>query len=186
MRAFIGIRLPDEIREALVRLQEELGASGADVKWVAPASLHVTLKFLDEITEAQRQAVEASLRRLAGTEPGFALGVAGVGAFPSMSAPRVVWVGLSEDREAVARIAQAIEREGTTIGLPREERPFSPHLTLGRVRSSRHLAALTQRLSASTWQPPPPWRVSLLTLYHSILGATGPTYTVLGEFPLGA
>ena len=114
MRAFIGIRLPDEIREALARLQEELGASGADVKWVAPSSLHVTLKFLDEITEAQRQPVEASLRRLAGTEPGFALGLDGVGAFPSMSAPRVVWVGLSEDREAVARIAQAIERAEPT------------------------------------------------------------------------
>ena len=186
MRAFIGIGLPEDTRAALAQLQDELGESGADVKWVAPASLHVTLKFLDEISDEQRLAVEGLLGRLAAREPSLTLGVAEVGAFPSVTAPRVVWVGFSGGQEAVARIAQAIEREGATINLRREERPFAPHLTLGRVRSSRNLAALTQRLGAIKWQPPPPWRVSSLTLYQSVLGAHGPSYSVLGDFRLAA
>ena len=184
MRAFIGIGLSDDARAALARLQGKLGESGADVKWAAPALLHVTLKFLDEITEAQRQSVETLLRRLAEGEQVFTLGLAGVGAFPSVRAPRVVWVGLSEGRDALARIAATIETGGRAIGVRREERPFSPHLTLGRVRSPRSLAALTQRLGAIEWPPPPPWRVASLRLYHSVLGSGGPTYTVLGEFPL--
>ena len=186
MRAFIGISLSDDARAALARLQGGLGESDADVAWVAPALLHVTLKFLDEITDAQRQSVEALLTRLAGKEPAVLLGLAGLGAFPSVSAPRVVWVGLSEGCEVVARIAQAIERGGAAINVRREERPFAPHLTLGRMRSSRNLAALTQRLGSVEWPPPPPWRVSSLTLYQSVLGTGGSVYSVLGGFPLAA
>ena len=184
MRAFIGIGLSDDARAALARLQGALGESGVDVTWVAPALLHVTLKFLGEIAEAQRQSVEALLRRLAEREQAFMLGLAGVGAFPSMSAPRVVWVGLSEGSDALARIAGTIETEGRAIGMRQEERPFSPHLTLGRVRSSRSLAALIQRLGAIEWPPPPPWRVASLRLSQSVLGYGGPTHTALGEFPL--
>ena len=186
MRAFIGIGLPDGVRASLARLQGELGEAGADVKWTAPALLHVTLKFLDEISGTQRQAVDTLLQRVAFHEPAFTFGIEGVGAFPSVQAPRVVWVGLSEGREAVVRIAQAIEREAQPLGLCCEGRPFSPHLTLGRVRTSRQLAELSRRLSDAHWVAPPPWRVSSLTLYQSVLGANGPVYTVLGEFPLTA
>ena len=125
MRAFIGIALPSVVRETLSALQHELARSGADVKWVEPEHLHVTLKFLGEITEAQRQAVEGILRDIGAREPPFLLGMEGLGAFPTIEAPRVMWVGLSEGREAVIRIAQAIEEEGSRIQLPKEERPFA-------------------------------------------------------------
>ena len=184
MRAFIGIGLPEHVRASLAAIQAELGGSGADVKWVAAALLHVTLKFLDEITDAQRQSVEALLHRVAGSEQAVTLGIAGVGAFPSVSAPRIVWVGLSEGGDRLARIVAMIEAEGRSLGLRREERPFTPHLTLGRVRSSMNLAALTQRLQAIEWVPPQAWLVSSLTLYQSVLSASGPAYTVLGEFLL--
>jgi len=184
MRAFLGLSLPEEIRESLHRLQRDLSESQADVKWVEAGNLHVTLKFLDEITEEQRRDVEALLTRLASKESVFTLGVEEVGAFPSMSAPRVVWVGLSEGRDTVARIAQRIEEEGCAIGLRREERPFAAHLTLGRVRSSRRRQELTQRLQRVTWKPPAPWFVTSVTLYQSLLSSSGPTYHVLVEVPL--
>ncbi|MBI3321626.1 MAG: RNA 2',3'-cyclic phosphodiesterase [Candidatus Omnitrophica bacterium] len=184
MRAFIGIALPDDIRGALAVLQQELAGAQADVRWVLASHLHVTLKFLGEMTDAQRQAVEALLERVAARESAFLLGLSGAGAFPSIQAPRVVWVGLSEGREAVARIGQAIEDEIRLIGLRREDRPLTPHLTLGRVRSSKRRSALTQRLQESAWEVPSPWRVTSLTLYQSVLGSAGPRYTVLAEVPL--
>src|SRR3990167_4334870 len=110
MRAFIGISLPDAVRSSLASLQRQLSESGADVKWVEPANLHVTLKFLDEITDDQRRMAEALLGRVAQREHAFTLALGRVGAFPSTSLPRVLWVGLAEGRDAAMRIAQAIEQ----------------------------------------------------------------------------
>src|SRR3989338_5448798 len=156
MRAFIGISLPDAVRSSLASLQRQLSESGADVKWVEPANLHVTLKFLDEITDEQRRRVEELLTRVAGGEGAFTLGLKQVGAFPSTSSPRVLWVGLEEGRDAAMRIAQAIEQEGQAISLRREERPFAAHVTLGRVRSPRRRNVLAQQLQQVRWEPPAP------------------------------
>lgn len=186
MRAFLGLALPDAVRASLDALQRELAASQADVKWVSHEHLHVTLKFLDEISEAQRQAVEALLARVARREEPFSLSLKGLGAFPSVAAPRVIWVGLAQGSEVVARIAAAIEQEGAAIPLRREERPLSPHLTLGRVRSSQNRQALAQRLRETAWKPPSPWRVSTVTLYQSVLSPAGARYTVIADIPLGS
>ena len=183
MRAFIALALPEEVREALGRLQQDLVASRADVKWVEPDHLHVTMKFLGEITEDQRHAVEAMLRRLAEREAPFLLGVQVLGAFPSATAPRVLWVGLADGRERVQRMAEVIEREGAALSFVREDRPFAAHVTLGRVRSSRHRQQLARALLNTTWQPPAPWRVASITLYQSVLGSVGPRYTVLADVP---
>ena len=88
MRAFIGVSLPETVRASLAGLQRQLGESGADVKWVEPENLHVTLKFLDEITDEQRGHVEALLKQIAEGEESFMLGLKPVGAFPSVHAPR--------------------------------------------------------------------------------------------------
>lgn len=186
MRAFIGIALPDTIRSSLAGLQRQLQESGADVKWVEADNLHVTMKFLDEITDEQRRTVEELLTHVAGQEPPFPLGLKEVGAFPSVRAPRVVWVGLEEGRESVVRIAEKIEQGCRTYGLRREERPFAAHVTLGRVRSPKRRDRLAQRLQSTLWQPPEPFQVTTLTLYRSDLSSSGPRYTVLAEIPLTA
>ena len=110
MRAFIGIALPDAVRESLRQLQEKLAPSRADVKWVEPDNLHLTLKFLDEITEAQRQQVEAMLGEVASHESAFTLQLEQCGAFPSMSAPLVIWVGVAQGKEALTRMGETIEQ----------------------------------------------------------------------------
>ena len=184
MRAFLAIDLPEHARSSLARLQDELAQSGADVKWVGPAQVHVTLKFLGEITEDERHAVETLVARVTASEAPFAIRLNALGAFPSLTAPRVVWVGVGEGGEVVSRIAEAIEREGASIPLRREERAFSPHLTLGRVRSPRGRQALVTALRDARWEPPPPWRVSLVTLYQSVLRPDGPQHTILADLPL--
>ncbi len=186
MRAFLGIALSNDARMSLERFEQALASAGADVKWVEPAHVHVTLKFLDEISQEQRHGVETLVGEIARRETPFTMRLDRVGAFPSLEAPRVIWVGLAEGQDVVRRLAEAIEREGAAIGLRKEERPFSAHATIGRVRSSRRREALVQRLRETTWKVPPPWRATSVTLYQSVLGQDGPTYTVLAELPLAS
>lgn len=186
MRAFIAVSLPEEVRTSLANLQRELARSGADVKWVEPENLHLTLKFLDEITDEQRREVETLLRRIGTQHHAFMLALHEAGAFPSVNAPRVVWVGCGEGAEVLARIAGQVEQESATWGFRKEERPFAAHLTIGRVRSPRRRQELAQSLQTTSWQPPAPWRVEMLTLYQSVLGSAGPRYTSLADIPLAA
>ena len=184
MRAFLAIGLPPPIRTALETLQQDLAHSGADVKWVEPAHLHVTLKFLGEIADEQRQAIEVLLKRVADRHRSFALGLGSVGAFPSVTAPRVIWVGLTVGHEHVSQLATAIDEAGAAFAVEKDVRPFSPHLTIGRVRSSRRRQELVRQLQRTAWEPPPPWQVGSLTFYQSILSSAGPSYTVLADLPL--
>ena len=185
MRAFVAIPLPVLHREALAVLQHELASSGADVAWVGPEQLHVTLKFLGAITELQRHALEARLRPIAAETAPCTLSLNEVGAFPSVASPRVVWVGIQEGRETLVRLAEAIEQAGEAIGVPREARPFAAHVTLGRVRSGTRRQALTERLRAVRWTPPPPWHATAMILYESVLSSAGSRYTILADIPLG-
>ncbi len=187
MRAFIALPLPEQVRGPLAALQHQLDEAGADVKWVAPDQLHVTLKFLGEIPPPDAAAVETLLRSVAAQTPSFALSAGAVGAFPSLRAPRVIWVGLTAGRERAIGLAQAIEASGTAVpGWVREERPFAAHITLGRVRSPRGRDALAAQMAKAVWEAPLPWLVERMTLYQSVLGAGGSQYTPLAEIPLRA
>ncbi len=184
MRAFIAITPPDALRFAFAAAQQELAASGADVAWVAPANLHVTLKFLGDITEPQREAISRTLQAIATLTAPFTLQAVGVGAFPSAHAPRVVWVGLEDAEGQLARMAALIEREARILTLPSEEHSFSAHVTLGRVRSSRGRTALAERLGSAVFRHAAAWPVTSVTLYQSHLSGAGARYTVLADLPL--
>ena len=184
MRAFLALTLPDDVERSLAVLQQELAGTGADVKWVAPSNLHVTLKFLDEITEQQRHAIEGVLAEVGRVEAPFSITLDRVGAFPSLSSPRVVWVGVGEGRERVIRLAERLEQGCRGMGIQQEERPFAAHVTLGRVRTPRRQAELGRVLREYAWRPPAPWTITSLTLYQSTLGSDGPRYTVLSDVPL--
>lgn len=184
MRAFLAIALPDEVRSALGGLKDQLAASGADVKWVDTEQLHLTLKFLGDITEPQRVLIASCMAEIGGRCAPYSMTLHAVGAFPSMTSPRVVWVDIREGRAQMERLAQLVEHGAATLGWARDTRPFAAHITLGRVRSSRRRQMLSVRLRQPIWQPPGMWRVESLRLYQSVLGAAGPRYTVLEEFPL--
>lgn len=181
MRAFIAMALPDEVRLALTELQRDLATSRADVKWVGQSQLHLTLRFLGEVTDEQRGAVERLLAQVGQRHAPFSLRLNGVGAFPSPGAPRVVWVGVTEGQAEVTQLAKTLEEGIQVLGLPKAERPFSAHVTLGRVRSPRRRKPLTALLAEAPWQPPAAFRVEAMRLYQSVLSPHGPHHTVLAD-----
>ena len=183
MRAFVAVELPPAARAALAELQRDLANARADVTWVEEANLHVTMRFLGEITQEQRQAIERLLRDLAGRTKAMTLSLSSLGAFPSPASPRVIWVGIGQGHEELSHLAAPLEDALAALHLPAEEHAFVAHVTLGRVRSPKNRAPLAQRLKELMWTPPAPFSATHLTLFQSALSNSGPTYTVLATMP---
>ena len=186
IRAFLAVDLPEEFRQEAAAFGQELKGSGADVKWVEAANLHLTLKFLGGISEEQVPSLSGALKQAcAGLSP-FILTLEGIGAFPGTTRPRVIWIGVSEGKEKLIGLAKAVEEACGGLGFPAEERPFSPHLTIGRTRSQKGIARLVKQLQLAEFKGKTPAPVDRLTLFWSTLSPRGPTYTKLAEIPLGS
>lgn len=184
MRAFLAVELPDDIRRALAQLQRRLAESHADVTWTKEANLHITMRFLGEISQEQREAVEQRLTQVCQHHREHPVALSQVGAFPNVSAPRVIWVGVGEGDVWLGQAARQIEEGLGDLGFPREERQFTAHVTLGRVRSPKRRAELAAQLRQATW-PPHAFRVTHLTLFQSTLTGSGPIYSALARAPFG-
>jgi 2'-5' RNA ligase len=187
-RAFLAIPLPDPIRERLAAAQDLLRPAGADVKWVEPELLHVTLKFLGDLTDEARGTIEPGLRAAAAAAAPIELAVRGLGAFPPTGPPRVVWAGLREadGRLTLAGVARAVETAAAGAGFPPEGRPFAAHVTLGRVKSRRNAEALRALIEREGAAEAGAFRADALVLFRSDLSPRGPTYTVAERYPFGA
>jgi 2'-5' RNA ligase len=186
IRTFIGIEVVSAVRQQLVELQDRLRAVSGEVKWVEPENLHLTLKFLGDVDEQDLYAVcKTADEAVSGQEP-FEMTVAGVGAFPNAGRPRTIWAGVTQgSREAIAMQAN-LERLFAKQGYPREDRRYTPHLTLGRSRHGRpnpDLAGLIQQLA--DWQAGPT-SVSEILVMASQLTPNGPIYSIMGRGRLRA
>jgi RNA 2',3'-cyclic 3'-phosphodiesterase len=135
VRSFVALELDPTVRAAVADYLAMLRSTIGGVAWSKPEQLHVTLKFLGNVAEPRIPALTDRLRALAGAQPPFTLEVRGVGAFPSVARPRVVWVGIRAP--AIAALASGVDRCCGEEGIPLEARPFHPHVTLGRVREDR-------------------------------------------------
>ena len=136
IRTFIAIELSDDHRRVLSKVQMKLKEASAAkfVRWVAPETVHITLKFLGDVDAAQMPALQKSVAdACVGIAP-FTLKISGVGVFPNTRRPNVVWVGAHGDVESAVLLAKKLEDGCEMLGFPREGREFSPHLTLGRVK----------------------------------------------------
>lgn len=181
MRAFIAVEISERARTEVARLQERLRAAGADVKWVDPENLHLTLKFLGEVPEEKIPALTESLGRTAAEISPFSFSLQGVGAFPGMEHPRVIWVGIGEGNDRLAKLGIAVEKTCAGLGFPAEERPFSPHLTIGRVRSGKELSRLAKQMEKVKFRATEPEQAEWIVLLESTLGSGGPVYRTIGE-----
>ena len=186
MRAFLAIELPSPVHAELAHLQEQLRASRADVKWVEEHNLHLTLRFLGAIGDAERALVESAGHHAVATLSPLTIELSQVGAFPSASSPRVVWVGIDQGRALLEALAADVEQGLVAAGLPAEDKRFSAHVTIGRVRSPRGRSELVRAMREAAWAPPAPFVVDHLTLFRSDLGSSGPTYSVVNTFRFGA
>lgn len=180
IRSFIAIELTPEIQQELARAQTRLKTAGADVKWVNPENIHLTLKFLGETSADILEEVKQVLNTLAPRYSPFELSINHLGAFPNKEHPRVLWVGIAEKNSPLLRTVQELEERLLNLGFFKETRPFAAHLTLGRVRSPQHHKQLQQLLQTTTVTPKV-MRATGITLFQSTLTPQGAVYQPLHQ-----
>lgn len=136
IRTFIAIELNDNLHRALATVQEQLKRDRAArlIRWVVPANIHITLKFLGDVDAIQMPALRNSIAEACKDIPAFSLSIDGLGAFPTTRRPNNIWVGATGQIDVAARLAQKIDDACAAFGFEREDRPFTAHLTLGRVK----------------------------------------------------
>jgi 2'-5' RNA ligase len=184
MRAFIAIDLDQSIKSELSALVSRLARSRAEVRWVKLQGMHLTLKFLGEVSaDSEVPRLEKALRAaVQGTEK-FELTLSGTGAFPDLRRPRVLWVGV-EPCPALDSLQGRVESFLEKEGFLREERPFKPHLTLGRVKGRSGLEAALAELRKNETRTFGSMTVSRLSLFESRLKPDGAEYRVVSEIPI--
>ena len=191
MRAFIAVNIPVEIKQDLQGEIDRLRAltRGESVRWVRSEGIHLTLKFLGEISTSTLGEIHQTLEREVGKHPTCTLSVGGFGCFPNRRKPRVLWIGITEDKGTLAQVQSSIHEKLVPLGFEKEGRPFHPHLTLGRVRRNVSKSELTQLQDAvkefivgQIGQ----FEVREIHLIESILKPSGAEYSPLGEYTLGS
>ena len=187
-RTFIALPLPPAWRDALADVMGDLRRRApGGVRWVDPAGIHLTLRFLGATPPGRApQVIDGLQTTLAGAEPPT-LALDGLGTFPRRGPTRVLWVGVSGQTDRLERLSVLANATATELGWPAETRPFRPHLTIGRVRdrsapAERH--GLREALAAVAVPPAPAWTFGHVRLYRSILTPQGAVYSNLGEVKL--
>jgi len=187
MRAFIAVELPENIIKIVSEFQNLLRKSGADVKWVQPQNLHLTLRFLGEIGEEMPPRLAILMQETVGDKETFVADLSELGVFPSLNSPRVVWAGINAGAPQIKIIADILEEKICLLGFQRETQTFSPHITLGRVKSSFNRIGLVEAirdLSVDFAARHLQFNVNRISLFQSKLTPRGPIYQKLKDISL--
>jgi len=182
VRSFISIDLEDQqILSRIASILLSLQSLGGDLKPVERENIHLTLKFLGNVSAPRLSEVKSSLQQVIFSA--FTAEIKGAGAFPNLNHMNVVWVGVNEGWSQVEQIYEQVEKLLSGLGFRRENRPFSPHITIARVRSGRkrdEVASFLQRLTEESFGT---ITVDKIRLKQSILSSSGPKYSTLLEIP---
>jgi RNA 2',3'-cyclic 3'-phosphodiesterase len=182
VRSFISIDLEDrQILSRIASILSSLQSLGGDLKPVERENVHLTLKFLGNVSASKLGEVKSSLQELIFSA--FTAEIKGAGAFPNFNHMNVIWVGVNEGWSQVEQIYEQVEKLLSGLGFRRENRPFSPHITIARVRSGRkrdEVANFLQRLTEESFGT---ITVDKVRLKQSILSSSGPKYSTLLEVP---
>lgn len=182
IRSFVAVSISEgarrQIADLLVGLRREPRPA---VRWVRPELMHLTLVFLGEVSQDFLESAKGRLSEVALRQDAFTLQLKGLGAFPGPSRARVVWIGTDQGKDEVCALQADVAKALSSVGYQPERRPFSPHLTIGRLRIPDDISqAIAVRFESE------PFRIDQIVLLRSDLGPGGPTYHRLAEFPLQA
>jgi 2'-5' RNA ligase len=178
MRTFIAIPIPEDCLNMLERLQQNLRACRADVRYTPIKSIHLTLKFLGEVNPELLPELAKSVEKAAPRQAGFELRLRGIGCFPNQKNPRVIWCGIEGETERLSELFNSVETACASLGFAPEHRDFHPHLTLGRVKGKRNLQPLLDCIKIGS-DLERKFRVDCINIYKSTLRPRGAEYTVL-------
>ena len=189
VRAFVSIHIPAEVRERMRTAQMELERPipKSAVRWNPFEQLHLTLEFLGNVATADMPPLESALKQVATAHRPFELSAGRVGAFSSIRNPRVIWVGIEGETDAVKALQSDAKNSVRSFVAEQETRAYKPHVTLGRARpvKARDLRQVSDALAAASERGFGSWRVDEFALMQSQLSPHGPQHSTLATFPLG-
>lgn len=188
-RLFIAIELPHDVQAALTTLQKGLKPQTppGTVRWVQPEGIHLTLKFLGDVPAIKRDTIQTALEKAVQDHAMFDAYLGKLGCFPNLKRPRVIWVGIESRPNAITALRDSVEKHIAPLGFPTEDRPFNPHLTLGRVRREAQnvqVAKLGDLIASAPAPEQRQWEINGVSLMRSELKPTGAVYTQLFYAPL--
>ena len=184
-RTFIAIPIDRSQSRLTMDLVDQLSELGYGYKWSSEENLHVTLNFLGDVPETELNSVCKTVKSCVEAFDSFEMSIGGIGAFPSLEKPRIVWAGIQSGSEAMCEIQESIAAGLQSIGYPREARPFRPHLTLGRIRrNSRPDSKLGEELVLLDGFDAGSTQVHQVIVYSSFLDRSGPVYTPISRIDL--
>ncbi len=186
IRTFIAIELPEQIIDSIGRIQERLQDYGFKVRWVRPQNIHLTLKFLGNIQKVQTEKIHQAIFESARGFAPISIAAKGIGAFPSIKRPRVIWVGLAGQINQLQKLQKALDEKLAANGFPKEKRKFKGHLTLGRVKNKIDPKKLLEAVKEFAGFESEPFVTDTVALFKSELKSTGAVYTKLMETSLMA
>jgi RNA 2',3'-cyclic 3'-phosphodiesterase len=182
VRAFVALRMSAQVEEALAEFVETLRGLSSGIGWTPRANLHLTLRFLGDRVRAEKlERLDSALEQIATTTSPFAIGVRGTGVFPNPNRPRVIWVGLQSG--SLIQLAAQVENAAVDAGFEAEQRNYTPHLTIGRIRDPRAWRAVRDSIADAGDRDFGSTQVDSMALYQSRLGSH-PTYIQLAVYEL--
>ncbi|MBI5848422.1 MAG: RNA 2',3'-cyclic phosphodiesterase [Nitrospirae bacterium] len=184
IRSFIAIKLPEGLKRSIADLITELRNAGSDVSWVQAGNIHLTLRFLGSTDNALIPAIKERISKKLLHYSTFYIKIGGVGCFPSQRRPRVLWIGI-ENSDALKNMQKEVDLVVSEFGFEAEERPFSPHLTIGRVRSQRGIAETIRRFTEFRTADFGTFEVERIHIMKSELKPAGAQHTSIAEIPIG-
>jgi RNA 2',3'-cyclic 3'-phosphodiesterase len=186
IRAFLAIEPPEDILQAISRLQEKLKREiSGRISWTRPQGQHLTLKFFGDISSGDVKNICSTVQNRIVSEPSLNLKVEKLGVFPDARRPRVIWCGVTGDVKKLFVLQKQLDSNFANIGFPAEDRPFRAHLTLGRIKDSHGLTGISEALAKYSAFTAGEFSCAELILFQSKLSPQGAIYTKLAEFALG-
>jgi 2'-5' RNA ligase len=185
IRTFIAVEIPESIISGIRELQQGINDYGVDIRWIRPENIHLTLKFLGDVEAVDVDKISEAISKTVDGVASIPLKAKGIGVFPDIKRPRVLWVGLTGQLEFLIRLQKTLDENLKGIGFRQEKRPFKGHLTIGRIKAKMNAKKFGEALMAFRNFESETFVADKIILFKSELKPRGAFYTYLASEFLG-